>query len=169
MPEGVSAGTDTSNLPDYWEFVHPEDRERVETRFRQHIIERGDERLHELIQYRLRRQDGSYVWVEAFGASVKDGKGYAKRFIASITDISARRAQEEALRNQFKFIESFERRRVHPREHSRLARRASQFGDLEPDEFVESITFRETRDYVKRVMANYRQYLQLYGGGSPEC
>ncbi len=37
-----------------------------------------------------------------------------------------------------------------------------QFGDLEPDEFVESITFRETRDYVKRVMANYQQYVQLY-------
>ena len=38
-----------------------------------------------------------------------------------------------------------------------------QFGELEPDEFVESITYRETRDYVKRVMANYRQYVQLYG------
>jgi soluble lytic murein transglycosylase len=38
-----------------------------------------------------------------------------------------------------------------------------RFGDLQPDEFVESITYRETRDYVKRVMANYRQYVQLYG------
>ena len=39
-----------------------------------------------------------------------------------------------------------------------------QFGDLEPDEFVESITYRETRDYVKRVMANYRAYQRQYGG-----
>ena len=37
-----------------------------------------------------------------------------------------------------------------------------QFGSLEPDEFVESITFRETRDYVKRVMGNYQQYVSLY-------
>jgi peptidoglycan lytic transglycosylase len=37
-----------------------------------------------------------------------------------------------------------------------------QFGDLEPDEFVENITYRETRDYVKRVMANYRSYVHLY-------
>lgn len=37
-----------------------------------------------------------------------------------------------------------------------------QFGGLDPDEFVESITYRETRDYVKRVMANYRQYVALY-------
>jgi soluble lytic murein transglycosylase-like protein len=41
-----------------------------------------------------------------------------------------------------------------------------QFGDLHADEFVESITYRETRDYVKRVMANYRQYVHLYGAGS---
>ncbi len=30
------------------------------------------------------------------------------------------------------------------------------------DEFVESISYRETRDYVKRVIAGYRQYRQLY-------
>lgn len=38
-----------------------------------------------------------------------------------------------------------------------------QFGALAPDEFVESITYRETRDYVKRVAGNYRVYRELYG------
>jgi len=37
-----------------------------------------------------------------------------------------------------------------------------QFGDRAPDEFVESITYRETRDYVKKVVANYRAYQRLY-------
>jgi soluble lytic murein transglycosylase len=37
-----------------------------------------------------------------------------------------------------------------------------RFADLEPDEFVESISYRETRDYVKRVVGNYRAYRQLY-------
>jgi soluble lytic murein transglycosylase len=37
-----------------------------------------------------------------------------------------------------------------------------RFGDLDLDEFVESISYRETRDYVKRVMTNYRAYRQLY-------
>jgi PAS domain S-box-containing protein len=69
----------------------------VERRFRDHIIEERQEQLHGTIQYRLRRRDGSYVWIEAFGASVRDEKGFARRFIASITDISERRAQEEAL------------------------------------------------------------------------
>ena len=34
---------------------------------------------------------------------------------------------------------------------------------LEPDEFVESITYRETRDYVKRVVGNYRVYRRMWG------
>ncbi|HXQ22619.1 MAG TPA: transglycosylase SLT domain-containing protein [Candidatus Acidoferrales bacterium] len=37
-----------------------------------------------------------------------------------------------------------------------------RFADLDPDEFVESISYRETRDYVKRVVTNYRTYQQLY-------
>jgi len=94
---GWPRDTDTANMPDYWDLVHAEDRERVERRFRQHIIERREEKLHPVIQYRLRRKDGSYVWIEAFGASVRNDKGFATRFIASITDISARRAAEDAL------------------------------------------------------------------------
>ncbi len=42
----------------------------------------------------------------------------------------------------------------------------SRFGDLEPDEWVESITYRETRDYVKRVLTNYRAYSRIYGAGT---
>lgn len=40
-----------------------------------------------------------------------------------------------------------------------------RFGTLDGDEFVESITYRETRDYVKRVLTHYRRYQQLYGNG----
>lgn len=40
-----------------------------------------------------------------------------------------------------------------------------QYPELESDEFVESITYRETRDYVKRVLGNRRAYAILYAGG----
>lgn len=40
-----------------------------------------------------------------------------------------------------------------------------RYGDLESDEFVESITYRETREYVKRVLGNHRTYGRLYGNG----
>jgi soluble lytic murein transglycosylase len=41
----------------------------------------------------------------------------------------------------------------------------TRYADLEPDEFVESISFRETRNYVKFVMRNYRTYRRLYENG----
>lgn len=44
-----------------------------------------------------------------------------------------------------------------------VARWQQRFGALPGDEFVENITYRETRDYVKKVMGNYRRYQQLYG------
>jgi soluble lytic murein transglycosylase len=39
-----------------------------------------------------------------------------------------------------------------------------RFSGAEPDEFVERISYRETREYVKAVLANYRLYCMLYGG-----
>jgi soluble lytic murein transglycosylase-like protein len=38
----------------------------------------------------------------------------------------------------------------------------ARFGALDVDELVERITYRETRDYVKKVLANYRNYSRLY-------
>ncbi|HUE38745.1 MAG TPA: lytic transglycosylase domain-containing protein, partial [Candidatus Binatia bacterium] len=41
-----------------------------------------------------------------------------------------------------------------------------RYGDVDDDEFVESISYRETRGYVKRVLQNRRIYQALYGDGS---
>ena len=38
----------------------------------------------------------------------------------------------------------------------------SKRGNLDDDEFIESITYEQTRDYVKRVMGNYYFYQMLY-------
>jgi soluble lytic murein transglycosylase-like protein len=37
------------------------------------------------------------------------------------------------------------------------------FGHLEPDEFIESISFKETRRYTKTVLRNLNQYHNIYG------
>jgi soluble lytic murein transglycosylase len=42
-----------------------------------------------------------------------------------------------------------------------------QFGNLPQDEFIECITFGETRDYVKKVLAGVAIYNRLYGLPSP--
>lgn len=47
------------------------------------------------------------------------------------------------------------------------ARWLDKNGRLSGDEFVELISYRETRDYVKKVLENYRIYRGLYGDGSP--
>jgi PAS domain S-box-containing protein len=103
---------DTSGWPDYFELIHPEDRERVRKRFRDHIKGKSSD-VHETIEYRLRRADGTYVWIEAVGASVRDASGYATRFIASISDISERRFQEEQLRQAVRLREEVERMSRH--------------------------------------------------------
>jgi soluble lytic murein transglycosylase len=38
-----------------------------------------------------------------------------------------------------------------------------RFGDLDIDEFVESVTYNETRAYIKRVTSSYYVYKMLYG------
>ncbi len=92
---GYPVDADTRGWPDYFDTVHPEDRPRVHGRFKEHITRESAEE-HEPTQYRLKRADGSYVWVEAVGLSVRDERGYATRFIASIRDVSEQRAEEEA-------------------------------------------------------------------------
>jgi len=47
-----------------------------------------------------------------------------------------------------------------------VAKWEARFGGLELDEFVESISYRETRDYVKKVTSHYRHYRRLYAPAS---
>ncbi len=48
-----------------------------------------------------------------------------------------------------------------------VAKWERRYAGREPDEFVELISFRETRDYVKSVLRNYRVYRRLYAAPSP--
>jgi soluble lytic murein transglycosylase len=46
-----------------------------------------------------------------------------------------------------------------------VAKWERRYAGREPDEFVELISYRETRDYVKAVLGNYRIYRTLYATG----
>jgi soluble lytic murein transglycosylase len=48
-----------------------------------------------------------------------------------------------------------------------VAKWERRYAGREPDEFVELISFRETRDYVKAVLRNHRIYTRLYAGVPP--
>ncbi len=114
---GYPPDADTSDWPDYFKvMIHPDDRQRVIARFRNYILGKeryGPQEYYAQEEYRLSRADGSYVWVQAMGICVRDESGFATRFIAVITDVTERRAQEEALRESVRLREDVERMSRH--------------------------------------------------------
>ena len=133
---GYPPDADTSAWPDYFEIIHPDDAQRVLTAFRAHILGKGPggpSEFHDPIEYRLRCADGRYVWVEGVGVSVRDANGHATRFIASMTDITDRRTQEEALRAS----------------RDQIAAQAAQL-EHQNEELKESVRLREEVERISR-------------------
>ncbi|WP_440956269.1 PAS domain-containing protein [Methanosarcina sp. Mfa9] len=77
-----------------WEsHIHPEDRKRAAEYYEQALKE-GKE-YHQ--DYRIRRKDGSYAYVENNGVFLKDEKGRVYRMLGAIKDITERRLAREKL------------------------------------------------------------------------
>jgi diguanylate cyclase (GGDEF)-like protein/PAS domain S-box-containing protein len=91
---GIAGDADFTTLFFFSDRLHPEDRERAMAAMAR-CVER-DEPFD--CEYRLRRADGSYVWVHGHGRAVRDRAGVAVRFAGSIIDISDRKHVEERLR-----------------------------------------------------------------------
>jgi diguanylate cyclase (GGDEF)-like protein/PAS domain S-box-containing protein len=75
------------------EALHPEDRARVLAARRRHV-EAGAALREEC---RLRRVDGSYVWVTLRGESVRGSDGKATRLVLSIVDTTEHRQAQQKL------------------------------------------------------------------------
>ncbi|MEG1658236.1 MAG: PAS domain-containing protein, partial [Oscillibacter sp.] len=73
--------------------MHPDDRDRVDADSRRQL-ECNDEYV---IEYRMRKRDGSYIWVHDVGKNIlaEDGR---PAIISVCIDITARKELEEALR-----------------------------------------------------------------------
>ncbi len=102
---GYAVDADTSDWPDYFKvMIHPEDRERITSRWVRFVRGKGPEGPHGSFyapeEYRLSRADGSHVWVQVSGMAVRDAQGFVTRWIAAVIDISERHEQQEALRAQ---------------------------------------------------------------------
>lgn len=84
-----------------FEFLHPEDINKViESRERVNQSAEVD-----MLTFRMRRKDGTYVWVEAVSHSIRDeGTGAVKEIQVSARDITERRRMEEALLLEKTFI-----------------------------------------------------------------
>jgi diguanylate cyclase (GGDEF)-like protein/PAS domain S-box-containing protein len=81
--------------PDQWfDRVHPDDRERLFSELALHLEGRTP---HVEVEHRVRHFDGSWRWMLARGAAVRDSAGKAYRVAGSQTDITARKLAEEKL------------------------------------------------------------------------
>ena len=88
--------TDVPPMPlDFWEArLHPADRARVLATVGAHL--RGDTTSY-AYDYRLRREDGGWVWIAAKGRAIRDAEGRAVRYLGIMTDITDRKAAEAAM------------------------------------------------------------------------
>ncbi len=89
---GIDAGRDLSSLDleELMQSVHPDDRDVLTARMRE-ALERGGAYAH---QYRTRRRDGRYYWLEANGRVELTEQGQPRKFPGVLIDIEGRRAVE---------------------------------------------------------------------------
>lgn len=73
--------------------LHPGDSDRVLEARRRHLEEGAPFRQ----EFRVRKANGDYMWVQARGESIRGDNGRATRFVMSIVDITKRREAEDKL------------------------------------------------------------------------
>lgn len=81
------------NSEDWNQLVHPEDRHQLRQAVRRHIIGHSRSLDHE---YRIRKTDGSYIWVLTRGTVQLDEYGN-KRISGTLADIHERKEREEKM------------------------------------------------------------------------
>ena len=91
--------------------IHPDDAPRIIAAMKAHLAGKTD--VYEA-EYRVRRKDGSYIWVLDRGKAIRDSSGKVIRNVGSEIDITERKLAEEALRAS----------------ENRLARLADQSGTI---------------------------------------
>jgi len=91
---GLTHATFRPHVNEFSERLHPEDQDRVMKALYDHI----NINTHYDVEYRLRRADGTYIWLHAIGQAERDDKGNPSRMAGFVYDISERKKIEAALR-----------------------------------------------------------------------
>ncbi len=104
---GHPRDADTTLWPAFIEFIHPEDRERIQASFAKNMrdlsVKGGVRRWRDSPDFRVRKADGTYVWIHGEAISITGADGRTLRHICSFLDISERKQQELELADRIKF------------------------------------------------------------------
>ncbi len=95
------------DLEDWFNRIHPADRERVRTE----VFERRPEAEPIFAcEYRIRQKEGGYIWVLCRGIAVRDPAGHIVRMAGSQSDITQGKVVDPltGLRNRLYFIDRLE-------------------------------------------------------------
>ena len=89
-----------NSRPDEWfNRVHPEDIERVQSEIMSHLLGLSSQFQSE---HRVRREDGSYRWMLSRGLAVLDSNRFVYRMTGSLTDVTEQKqAEKQLLHNAF--------------------------------------------------------------------
>jgi PAS domain S-box-containing protein len=94
--EEMKGGLDT-----WRSFIHEEDISKFDGDIR-HLIETGESAN---LSYRIRKKDGTYIHVEDSGNFLRNDDGEIIRMIGFVKDFTERKAAEDALDRQTKFLD----------------------------------------------------------------
>ncbi|MGA1842711.1 MAG: sigma 54-interacting transcriptional regulator, partial [bacterium] len=103
---GYSADEFIDTMDDFWDRLHPEDKEATRTVFTRHL----KEHLPYDLDYRLKTKSGDYRWFNARGQAIWDETGKATRMSGSIMDITERKQAEGDLKKAFEEIKGLKAR-----------------------------------------------------------
>lgn len=85
-----------NTLGEWWERIHPGDRQKVDTAIQKHF--RGESEYY-ICEHRVRCKDGTYKWILDRGKAIDTTPdGRPARMVGTHTDITDRRRMEEALK-----------------------------------------------------------------------
>jgi PAS domain S-box-containing protein len=139
---GVADNGSIVTIEKWLQRVHPDDQERASNLLRE-IMKAAHQQTFEL-EYRFRRDDGSYADVYNRGILLKDEKDRPVRLIGSAQDISERkRLEKELLKKELEY-----QRRIHQATIDSQEKERAEIG-------------KELHDNVNQVLTTTKLYLDL--------